>query len=123
MPCAQRFEIKINDQILPGSVSLSDREGSKAVSGFRTSESSVEPLPEPIRCRGGDSNEHRIDLLDAVRGYIKQHKQRTESVPFLELFNQFLAAKTDRNQKYQVELRIAQSFAGSAIVPSGGTTA
>ena len=53
-------------------------------------------------------DEHRIDLLDAVRGFIKEHKQRTDSVPFLELFNQFLAAKTDRNQKYQVELRITR---------------
>jgi integrase/recombinase XerD len=53
-------------------------------------------------------DKHGIELLDAVNSYIKQHKQRTESIPFLKLFDLFLAAKTDRNLKYQNELRIAR---------------
>lgn len=51
---------------------------------------------------------HSIDLLDAVRGYLAAHKARTASVPYLELFNQFLEAKKDRNPEYLRELRITR---------------
>lgn len=47
-----------------------------------------------------------IALLDAVRGYLSAHKARTASVPYLELFNQFLEVKQDRNPAYLRELRI-----------------
>jgi integrase len=52
---------------------------------------------------------HNIDLLDAVRSHIKDHERRTASVPFLELFNQFLEAKSDRNPEYLRELRITRN--------------
>jgi integrase len=49
-----------------------------------------------------------IALLDAVRGYLSAHKARTASVPYLELFDQFLEAKQDRNPAYLRELRITR---------------
>lgn len=45
-----------------------------------------------------------IDLVDAVRAHIQAHKQRTASVSYLELFNQYLDAKQDRNPAYLREL-------------------
>src|ERR1700738_2082853 len=45
-----------------------------------------------------------IALLDAVRAHIQAHKQRTASVSYLELFNQYLDAKQDRNPAYLREL-------------------
>ena len=45
-----------------------------------------------------------IDLVDAVRAHIQAHKQRTASIPYLELFNQYLEAKHDRNPAYLREL-------------------
>jgi integrase len=64
-----------------------------------------------------------IALMDAVRGYLAAHtpknsgrllepgtflKARTATVPYLELFNQFLDAKQDRNPAYLRELRITR---------------
>jgi integrase len=49
-----------------------------------------------------------IDLLTAVRGYLTTHQARTASVPYLELFNQFLDAKQDRTSAYLRELRITR---------------
>jgi len=51
---------------------------------------------------------YKVDLLDAVRSYIEDHKRRTASVKFLELYNQFLEAKSDRNPEYLRELRITR---------------
>lgn len=45
-----------------------------------------------------------IALLDAVRAHIQAHKQRTASVSYFELFNQYLDAKQDRNPAYLREL-------------------
>jgi integrase len=50
----------------------------------------------------------KVELLDAVRSYIEDHKRRTASVSFVELFNQFLEAKSDRNPEYLRELRITR---------------
>jgi hypothetical protein len=44
-------------------------------------------------------------LLDIVRTGMAMHKARTESVPFLDLFNQFLDAKAARDAQYLKELR------------------
>src|SRR5260370_18082147 len=49
-----------------------------------------------------------IDLMVAVRSYIDGHKQRTASIPFLDLFNQYLEVKQDRNPAYLRELRITR---------------
>jgi len=49
-----------------------------------------------------------VNLLDAVRSYARSHKARTSSVPFLELFNAYLDAKSDRNPAYLSELRITR---------------
>jgi integrase len=49
-----------------------------------------------------------VSLMDAVRGYLVSYRARTASVPYLELFNQFLEAKQDRNLEYQRELRITR---------------
>jgi hypothetical protein len=51
---------------------------------------------------------HDVSLLDAVSGFLAVHKDRNSSIPFLELFNQFLDAKKDRNQQYLRELRITR---------------
>ena len=51
---------------------------------------------------------HDVDLLDAVRSFIADHERRTASVPFLDLYNQFLEAKHDRNPEYLRELRITR---------------
>jgi hypothetical protein len=51
---------------------------------------------------------YRVELLDAVRSYIEGHKRRTASVTFLDLYNQFLEAKSDRNPEYLRELRITR---------------
>ena len=53
-------------------------------------------------------DEHKIDLLDAVRSHIQAHKQRTASVPYLELFNQYLDAKQDKTPAYLTELCITR---------------
>jgi integrase len=49
-----------------------------------------------------------IALIDAVRGYLTAHKARTASVPYIELFNQFLEAKQDRTPAYLRELAITR---------------
>ena len=49
-----------------------------------------------------------VDLLTAVRGYVKSHKARSASIPFLKLFNLYLDAKQDRNPRYLQELRITR---------------
>ncbi len=48
----------------------------------------------------------QVDLLDAVNEFIAGHRQRTASISFKDLFEQFLAAKSDRNPAYLRELRI-----------------
>jgi integrase len=50
----------------------------------------------------------KVELLDAVRSYIEDHKRRTASVSFVELFDQFLETKSDRNPEYLRELRITR---------------
>lgn len=50
----------------------------------------------------------RIPLREAVRAFLEAHEQRTASVTFLELFDQFLEAKSDRNPEYLRELRITR---------------
>lgn len=47
-----------------------------------------------------------VDLLHAVNTFIAGHRQRTASISFKDLFEQFLAAKSDRNPAYIGELRI-----------------
>lgn len=47
-------------------------------------------------------------LLDAVHGFLAVQKVRHASVSFLDLWNQFLEAKKDRNEQYQRELRITR---------------
>jgi hypothetical protein len=49
-----------------------------------------------------------IGILDAVRAFLDAHEQRTASVTFLELFNRYLEAKSDRNAEYLRELRITR---------------
>jgi integrase len=49
-----------------------------------------------------------VSLLDAVRDYIVGHKQRNESVSFVDLFNLYLEAKNNRNPAYLRELRITR---------------
>src|SRR5258708_3266768 len=51
---------------------------------------------------------HDVSLLDAVTGFLAVHKDRNSSIPFLDLFNQFLEAKKDRNHEYLRELRITR---------------
>jgi integrase len=51
---------------------------------------------------------HDVSLLDAVTGFLSVHKDRSASIPFLDLFNSFLDAKKDRNQQYLRELRITR---------------
>jgi integrase len=51
---------------------------------------------------------HGIGLLDAIRSYIKSHKELKASIPFLELFNLFLEAKKGRNPQYLRELRFTR---------------
>lgn len=49
-----------------------------------------------------------LRLLDVVRSGMATHKARTESVPFLDLFNQFLEAKSARDPQYLKELRLTR---------------
>jgi integrase len=49
-----------------------------------------------------------LSLLDLVRTGMAMHKARTESVPFLDLFNQFLDAKAARDPQYLKELRLTR---------------
>ena len=49
-----------------------------------------------------------VDLLDAVRAYVAGHKQRAASIPFVDLFNAYIEAKSDRNGAYLRELRITR---------------
>jgi integrase len=51
---------------------------------------------------------HKIELLEAVQSFVEGHKQRTASISFKGLFDQFLEAKTDRNPEYLRELRITR---------------
>jgi hypothetical protein len=43
-----------------------------------------------------------------VTEWLEIHKDRNSSVPFLDLFNEFLAVKHDRNHEYLRELRITR---------------
>jgi integrase len=53
---------------------------------------------------------YRVELLEAVQSFVEDHKRRIVSVPFLELFNQFIDAKEKdgRNAEYLRELRITR---------------
>jgi integrase len=51
---------------------------------------------------------HHIGLLDAVRGFLDDHKQRTASIPFGQRFDAFLEAKANRSAKYLTQLRWAK---------------
>lgn len=53
-------------------------------------------------------DDHTVTLSDVVTEWLKIHKDRNSSVPFLELFDQFMAAKRDRNPKYLKELRLTR---------------
>lgn len=48
---------------------------------------------------------HHLGLLDAVREYLEDHKQRSASVPFGQLFDLYLDARATRSEKYKVQLR------------------
>jgi integrase len=48
---------------------------------------------------------HRLGLLDVVREYLEDHKQRSASVPFGQLFDLYLEAKSKRSEKYKTQLR------------------
>lgn len=48
---------------------------------------------------------HHLGLLDVVREYLEDHKQRSASVPFSQLFDLYLEAKDKRSEKYKVQLR------------------
>jgi integrase len=48
---------------------------------------------------------HHLGLLDVVREYLEDHKQRSASVPFSQLFDLYLEAKAKRSEKYKVQLR------------------
>ena len=51
---------------------------------------------------------HRIGLLDAVRGYLDDHKQRAASIPFAKLFDLFLEAKAGKSEPYLKQLNWAK---------------
>jgi integrase len=48
---------------------------------------------------------HHLGLLDVVREYLEDHKQRSASIPFAQLFDLYLEAKAKRSEKYKVQLR------------------
>jgi integrase len=45
-----------------------------------------------------------LGLLDVVRNGLSVHRARTSSIPFKELFDQFILAKAHRSKEYQREL-------------------
>jgi len=49
-----------------------------------------------------------LRLLDVVRTGLVMHKARSESIPFLDLFNQYLDAKAARDPEYLKELRLTR---------------
>jgi integrase len=49
-----------------------------------------------------------ISLLSAVRAHIATFAAQSASVSFLDLFNEYIAAKSDRNAAYVNELRITR---------------
>jgi integrase len=49
-----------------------------------------------------------VDLLDAVRAFVKNHQERIASLPFLDLFNRYLEDKKDRNPAYLKELKFTR---------------
>jgi integrase len=51
---------------------------------------------------------HNIDLLEAARGYLANHKQRSASIPFGQLFKLFLEAKEKRSRAYRNHLQWLQ---------------
>ncbi len=46
-----------------------------------------------------------VNLLDAVREYVETHKTRSASIPFVQLFDLYLDAKSTLSQKYKTQLR------------------
>jgi integrase len=51
-----------------------------------------------------------LSLLEAVRIALHLHKTKTASIPFLDLFNQFLESKSDRSPAYIKELATRDRF-------------
>jgi integrase len=51
---------------------------------------------------------YRVGLLEAVRGYIEVHKQRTASISFLDLCNRYLEAKAGKNPRHLKGLRLTR---------------
>jgi integrase len=51
---------------------------------------------------------HDVTLLDVVTEWLEIHKDRNSSIPFLALFDEFLAVKHDRNLEYLRELRLTR---------------
>ena len=48
---------------------------------------------------------YKVDLLDAVTGFLEIHKQRTASITFHDLCTQYLAAKANRDERHLNGLR------------------
>jgi integrase len=49
-----------------------------------------------------------VNLLDAVRDYIRRHAERTSSRPWKEVFEEYLAMPKKRSPKYAKDLKEAQ---------------
>jgi integrase len=49
-----------------------------------------------------------VNLLDAVRDYIRRHAERTSSRPWKEVFEEYLAMPKKRSPKYTKDLKEAQ---------------
>ena len=62
---------------------------------------------------------HQIGLLDAIRAFLDDHRQRTASIPFGQLFDLFIEAKARRSRRYRDQLR----WAKERMVPLHGSIA
>jgi integrase len=53
-------------------------------------------------------DEQGIDLLDAVKSFLNDHRERKASIPFGQLFGLFIEAKAKRSSKYRTQLKWAK---------------
>jgi integrase len=53
-------------------------------------------------------DEQGVDLLDAIKCFLNDHRERKASIPFGQLFDLFIEAKAKRSSKYRTQLKWAK---------------
>ncbi|MBV8584797.1 MAG: hypothetical protein JO308_00795, partial [Verrucomicrobia bacterium] len=82
---------------------LKTRQANFGISLFSLSPEHIAEAAEAYKLLNGSAG-----LIEAVREFLQTRANRALSLSFLDLFNEFLESKKDRNEQYLKELRYAR---------------